>query len=39
MCLHRKAHQDISRATLKALVAAGERAATEALPMLRKLFS
>jgi NTE family protein len=32
-------HDDMSRATLKALVGAGERAAAEALPVLRRLFS
>jgi NTE family protein len=33
------AHDDMSRATLKFLVAAGERAAQEALPALRRLFA
>jgi len=32
-------HDDMSRATIQALVDAGERAASEALPTLRKLFA
>jgi len=32
-------HHDMSQATLKALVEAGERAALDALPALKKLFA